>query len=74
MKPMAEVEVLQLSKSPKDQIHTKMNRIYRRKTIRRHHTVRNGGGGEETCSRKGSGAEKELHEGGAGDVYCIATH
>jgi hypothetical protein len=28
MKPMAEVEVLQSAKSPKDQIHTKMNRIY----------------------------------------------
>jgi hypothetical protein len=55
MKPMVEVEVLQSAKSPKDQIHTKMNQIYRRKTIRRHHTSRDGEGGGETLAA-GSGA------------------
>jgi hypothetical protein len=75
MRVTTDVEVLQSAKSPKDQIHTRMNRIYRRKTIRRHHTGQNGEGrGETLAVGSGAGQGRSCKREEQGKVYCTTTH
>jgi hypothetical protein len=62
-------------KSSKDQIHTGVNPIYRRKTINSLHTGHNGGGGwKNPVAREGDERRRNRRRKRCGEIYFIATH